>query len=781
MSKRDLPVAPPRQGSGQPVRRIEDHALVTGNGRYTDDASHPDQLHVAFLRSPYAHALLKNVDVLDARASAGVVEVLTGASLAAAGVKPIPSLVPFKRPDGTPGASPPRRALAHERVRYVGEAVAAVIATSHAAAVSALDAIFVDYEELPAVVDPASAMRLGATPLCEQAPDNVCAVARYGKVDAVREAFSKAAHVVSLDLVNQRVAACPIEPRAQVAYVDPADGRLMIFIGSQTPTGVRDGLVATIPGLTADQVRVTVGDIGGGFGVKAGLHPESVVVAYAAWTLKRPVKWRSLRLDEFLAGPHGRDLQSHAELALDAEGKVLALRSVSHANLGAYVAGVGAMLHLMFGPWVSNSIYDIPLIDLEQFAVLTNTAPVGAYRGAGRPEAIFIIERLLDAAARQMRIDPAEIRRRNMIRPEQMPYTTATGMVYDVGEFRRILDAGLELADWSGFEGRRAAAATRGRLRGRGIATFLEWTGGGTLMEKATVSIKSNGTIEVVSATQAMGQGIATCYAQLAVDVFDVPIESIRIVQGDTDRANGMGSVGSRSLFTGGAAVKAVSELALQRARELAAETLEAPVDDISYGAGRFSVTGKDSSIGLFELAARQPGGGFDVEGKANADGASWPNACHVCEIEIDPDTGSVEVVAYASVNDIGRIVNPVIARGQVEGGAAQGIGQALFEQVVYDAGSAQLQTASLMDYALPRSDIFRDYKTVFDTSIPCKTNVLGTKGVGELGTIGATPAVVSAVNDALNRIGLGDEAERLQMPLTAPKVWALLQRQGRV
>lgn len=764
-----------RFGSGQAVRRVEDPALVTGQGRYTDDVPVPGQLQLLFLRSPHAHADIVSIDVTSALAVPGVVAIYTGADLVAAGVKPMPTRLPFRRPDGAAAASPPRRALAHERVRFAGEAVAAVVADSNAAALSALDAIMVEYAERPAVIDPYQAIEPGAPVLCDAAPDNITAMTHHGDAAAAAQAFERAAHTVSLDLVNQRLAPSPMEPRVIAAHVDEATGRLTVAISSQMPTGVRDTLLAVLPGIAKDAVRVTVGDVGGGFGMKGGMHPEDIAVAYAAWTLKRPVKWCAQRLEEFLSAVHGRDVRSQAELALDADGKVLALRMVSHANIGAYASGAGAMIQLLVGAWVSTSIYAIPTIDLKLHAVLTNTAPVGAYRGAGRPEFIYIIERLMDSAARRLRLDPAELRRRNMIQPAQMPYTNPMGMVYDVGQFERMLDQGLALADWNGFEARRAASAARGRLRGRGIATFLEWTGGGSLDEKVSVTVTADGVIELMSATQAMGQGIATSYAQLAVDVFGVPIEAIRIVQGDTDRATGFGSGGSRSLFTGGAAVSVASKNTIDHARELAGDALEVAPSDIEYQAGRFSVVGTDVGIGLFELAGRQGGARIVVDGSATAGAPSWPNACHVCEVEIDPDTGAVEVVAYASVNDIGRVVSPTIVRGQIEGGVVQGLGQALCEEVVYDPDSAQLLTASFMDYALPHADVFRGYQTLFDTSVPCTTNALGAKGVGELGTIGATPAVVTAVIDALDRAGLGPRAETLQMPLTAPKVWAAL------
>ncbi|GCL64379.1 xanthine dehydrogenase family protein molybdopterin-binding subunit [Pseudaquabacterium pictum] len=764
-------------GSGKTVRRIEDPALVTGQGRYTDDETLPGQTHLVFLRSPYAHADITGIDTSAALAMPGVVAVYTGADLAAAGVKPMAG-VPFPRPDGKPGATAPRRALAHGRVRFVGEAVAAVVADSVDQARAAADAIQVDYNELPAVVNAFDAMAPGAPALCDDAPDNIAAGMAHGNVAATAAAFAAAAHTVSVDVDNQRLAPSPIEPRAVSARV-PADGpdagRLVVRLSSQMPTAVRGGLADAIPGLTPEGVRVLVGDVGGGFGMKTGIYPEDIAIGYAAWTLKRPVKWRADRIDEFLGAVHGRDVVSRAELALDANGKALALRVKGYANVGAYGTATGIAIQVLIGPWVSTSIYDIPVIDEQFVAVLTNTTPTGAYRGAGRPEAIYLIERLMDAAARKLKMDPAALRRQNMIRPEQMPYTNPMGQVYDSGAFPQILDQGLALADWDGFAARRAQSEAAGKRRGRGIATFLEWTGGNALVESVTVNITADGFIELGSATQAMGQGIATSYAQLAVDVFGVPIDRIRVLQGDTDRANGFGSAGSRSLFTGGSAVSAASKKTVDEAKALAAEALEAPAADIEYLAGRFNVAGTDLGIGLFELAARQVGGRITATDSATAAGPTWPNGCHVCEVELDPATGEVAVVAYASVNDIGRVVSPTIVEGQIEGGAVQGIGQALCERVAYDRETGQLQSASFMDYAMPHADGFLGFKTQFDTSIPCKTNALGVKGVGELGTIGATPAVVNAVIDALDHAGLGAAAEAIQMPVTAERVWRAL------
>lgn len=761
-----------RFGSGKAVRRIEDAALLRGQGRFTDDVNPPGQLFGAFVRSTVAHGRIAGVDAGVARDMPGVVAVYTGADLAAAGVQPIALAPAFKRPDGQPMSAAPRRALAHEVVHAVGTPVALVVAETRAVAKAAADLVVVEFDDLPAVTDALAALEPGAPLVAEGTPGNVCAEVRHGDPAAVAAAFDAAPHRVALRIVNQRLAPSPMEPRSVLAWMD--GGRLQMRLSSQMPTAVRGGLAASL-GMKAEDVRVIVGDVGGGFGMKTGIYPEDIALGFAARALDRPVKWQAERLEDFLAAVHGRDLVSDAELAFDGDGRVRALRVRSWANVGAAATTTGVVIPLLLGPWVVTGVYDIPLIDLRITAVLTHTNAVGAYRGAGRPEAVFLMERLMNAAARRLGLDPAEVRRRNMVRPEQMPYTNAMAQVYDVGAFEKILDQGLALAEWGGFEARRAASKARGRLRGRGIATFLEWTGGNVLEESVTVDVTADGFVELTSATMPMGQGIATSYAQLAVDVFGVPIDRIRVLQGDTDRANGFGSAGSRSLFTGGGAVKVAAERSVERGRELAADALEAPAGDIEYRDGRFEVAGTDLGIGLFELAARQQGGRFAVTDKATAGAPSWPNGCHVCEVEIDPDTGAVEVVAYASVNDIGRVVSPVIVQGQIEGGAVQGIGQALCEQVVYDPDSGQLLSASFMDYALPHADVFRGFKTVFDTSIPCTTNVLGVKGVGELGTIGATPAVVGAVMDALDRAGHGDAAEQLQMPLTSERVWRVL------
>jgi len=763
-----------RFGSGHAVRRIEDPALVTGRGQFTDDVSLDGQTHLCFLRSPHAHARILSIDTSAALAMPGVVAVFTGDDLVKAGVNPLPVAAMFKRPDGSPATSPPRHPLAVGTVRFVGEAVAAIVAHSRDVAREARDAIFVDYEDLPAVTDARAAVAPGAPVVWPAAPDNVASQALHGDPAAADAAFAAAAHVVTLELVNQRLVPAPMEARGVLATCDATDGRITIRMSTQMPGGVRNTLADEVFKIPKEMIRVVVGDVGGGFGMKTGLYPEDAVVAHCARALKRPVKWIAERSDDFLAAVHGRDLISEASLALDATGKVLALRVRSLANVGAVATGTGVAIQLLIGPWVATSIYDIPVIDFDLRAVLTNTAPTGAYRGAGRPENIYTIERLMDAAARKTGIDPTELRRRNMIRPEQMPYRNQMGQVYDSGQFASVMDQALTLSDWKGFDARAAQSKARGRLRGRGIATFLEWTGGNALEERVTVEVSGDGYIEIYSATQAMGQGIATTYAQLAVDVFGVPLEKIRIVQGDTDRGAGFGSAGSRSLFTGGSALKVASEKTVAKGQDLAADALEAAAGDIEYRDGEFKVAGTDRGIGLFELAARQPERRICIDSTTAVQAPSWPNGCHICEVEVDPATGEVEIAEYASVNDVGRVVNPMIVRGQLDGGAVQGIGQALCEQMVYD-DSGQALSASFLDYAMPRADIVRRFRTELDQSTPCKTNPLGVKGVGELGTIGATPAVVNAVVDALDRGGLGYGAVTLQMPLTPERVWRAL------
>ena len=766
-----------RFGSGQHVRRLEDDALLKGQGQYTDDFALPLQTHLVVLRSPYPHAHIKAIDCAAARAMAGVHLVVTGAEMVAAGVKPIPGAAGFKRADGTDVTSAARRALAYERVRFVGESVVAVVAATVQQARDAADAIVVDYEALPMVVNPHTALRADAPRMCDPIGDNICAEMRHGSVEKTAEAFAGAVHVVKLHINNQRLHALAIEPRSVLSDFDPGSGRLTLRMSSQMPTGVRETLCHCL-GLTDKDVRVLVGDVGGGFGMKTGAYPEDVTAAYCARTLARPVKWIAERGEEFLSAGHGRDVHVDAEMALDASGKILALRVQTVANVGAYATGVGVAIQLLIGPWVQTSVYDIPTIDFYFRAVLTNTAPTGAYRGAGRPEAIHTIERLIDEASRVTGIDRITLRRRNFVKPEQMPYRNAMGEVYDSGRFEHVMNQALTLASWAGFDARATVSRANGKWRGLGIATFLEWTGGNVFEENVQVSVRGDGFIDVATAVNAMGQGILTSLAQLVVDSFGVPIEKVRILMGDTDRVNGFGSAGSRSLFTGGSAVQVGAEKTIALARKLAAEALEVAADDLQFANAAFNVIGTDIKIDLFTLAGRQLAQRIYLESTHAVAGPTWPNGCHITEVEVDPQTGHVEVLTYASVNDVGRVINPMIVRSQLDGGAVQGIGQALCEHLLYDEESGQLITGSLMDYSAPRAELTPVFNNTMDESTPCKNNRLGVKGVGELGTIGATPAVVNAIADALARNGMAAKTAHLQMPVTAAKLWALMNAQ---
>lgn len=760
-----------RFGRGKPVQRIEDLRLLTGGGRFTDDLDQQDHLHCVFLRSPYAHARVWSVDAGEALSQPGVIAVFSGQDLVQAGVHPIPTAPGFKGADGNPARYPPRHALALDRVRFVGDAVAAVVATSRMEALAAIDCIHVEYEELPAVVALSQALAADATLLYPEARSNIVVVAAHGDVVATQAAFAAAARVVTLDIEHQRLVPAALEPRASIAAWDDLSGRITLHTGNQTPGRLRDGLAGAVLKLPADKLRVLVGDIGGGFGMKTAISPEDVVLAHAARTLRRTVRWRADRSEEFLAGTHARAVRVHAELALDATGRFTALRIKALADLGAYASGAGAMVQSVLGPRVATGVYDIGNLDLRVESVLTNTSPVGPYRGAGRPEYIFNLERLIDVAAMETGIDAIELRRRNMIASTDMPYRNAVGQIYDSGDFRNILDKALALSDWNGYGERNLHSRANGRLRGRGVSAFLEWTGGDAFTEKVRVQIEAGGRIKIWSATQAMGQGLETSYTQLAAEQFGVDLGAIEIIQGDTDVVTGIGSIGSRSLFVGGAAVDSGASKAIEAGRQRASVALEAALQDIVYAKGRYTIAGTDRGISIFELARGEPAGALVVEADFTVGAASWPNGCHVCEIEIDEQTGEVTLARFTAVDDVGNPVNPMIVGGQIHGGIAQGVGEALMEQALYDAGSAQLVTGSLADYCLPRADDFPDIFRALDTSQPCRTNPLGAKGCGESGTVGSAPAVVSAVIDALAPYGV----RNMDMPLTAEKIWRVL------
>jgi len=751
-------------GIGQAITRREDDRLLTGQGRFVDDLGEPGDLHLAFVRSPHAHARIGGIDSAEAQAAAGVVAVLTGAQLAADGIGSFALNPALKNSAGQAMSTPLLTPLAIDVARFVGQPVAAVVAESRAAADAAAALVVVDYEPLPAVASLEAALADGAPQLWPEAPGNVAAVSRFGDAAACDAAFARARHVIKVKVMNQRLAPVTIEPRAGRASVD-ASGRLTLQATSQNPSGMQQSL-AKILGLAPEQVRVTVGDVGGGFGMKTLLHPEDVVCAYAASKCARPVRWRASRIEEFQAASHGRDQLARGELALDGDGRILGLRVRITGNVGAFGHSPAAIINLMVGPKVITGVYHVPALDLAGRAVITHTNIVGAYRGAGRPEAIFLIERLMDRAAAELKIDPAELRKRNLIAPSAMPYRTPMGEVFDSGNFPHMLSRALAAADWAGYEARRRDSAARGRYRGRAVSTFLEWTG---VVHEETVklSVEADGRVRAFTAMQAMGQGIETSYLQILAETLQIDAERIEIVQGDSDVATGLGSMGSRSLYIGGSAMMTASNQAIDTGRQLAGEALEAPPADIAYAEGRFTVAGTDLGIDLGDLAARQPEKRIAINTVQKVGGASWPNGVHVCELEIDPETGATEIVRYTTVDDVGRVINPLIVAGQVHGGIAQAVGQALMEQVVYD-GEGQLLTGSFMDYAVPRAEDLPEITTYTDESSPCKINPLGAKGVGELGTVGSTPTVVNAVIDALRPLGVTDIA----MPATPERVW---------
>jgi carbon-monoxide dehydrogenase large subunit len=664
-------------------------------------------------------------------------------------------------------AAPPRTPLAENVVRYVGQPVVAIVAQTRAQAQDAVELVAVEYEDLPCVTGAVAAVAPGAPPVWPEAAGNVAAEAVYGDETLVDEAFARAAHVTRLKLHNQRLIAMAMEPRACIAVFEA--GRTTLYTQNQTPTGARE-LLGAVFRTRPEDFRVVNGDIGGGFGMKTGLTPEDALVCYAARKLGRPVRWRGERSEEFLAAHMGRDQHFTASLALDREGRILALRMEMLGNIGALPVGSSFIIPLALGPKVQTTVYRVPAVHYRVRAVLTHTMATGAYRGAGRPEANFLMERLVEKAAREMQLDPVELRRRNLIAPDEFPYRTHLGDTYDGGDFARILDQALAAADWNGFEARRAESRRRGRLRGRGVSVYLEWTGA-IPTETVDIQVDADGTVTVFSGTQAMGQGLETSYTQLVTEILGIETKSIRIIQGDTDKANGVGSVGSRSAFVGGSALVAAGRRVIARGSELAAEALEASQGDIEFGDGRFRIAGTDRSIALGELAARQAGKLIRVSATETPSTPSWPNGAQVCEVEIDPDTGEVSLARITSCDDIGRIINHAIVEGQIHGGVAQGAGQALWEQAAYDPDSGQLLSGSLMDYCVPRADQFPPLQATFDESVPCRTNLLGVKGCGELGTIGAAPAVVHAVLDALSEKGV----LHLEMPLTPEKVWRAL------
>ncbi len=756
---------------GRNLLRVEDDRLLTGRGRYVGNVPEHGAAFLVLLRSPYAHAEIRSVDASAAKTMPGVIGVFTCDDLVADGVKPLPFVAMFKRTGGADMTAPPRHVLAVGRVRYVGEPVAAIIADSKAAAMDAAEAVLIEYEALDAVIAMHAAIAPGAPALTPEAPDNIAAEMAFGDAATVESAFAGAAHVVKVEMINQRLVANAMEPRSILAVPD-ATGNLTIYNASQAPTLAREFLAGAVLGAPEDTVRVIVGDIGGGFGMKATVHNEEALAAYAAKKLGRAVKYISERGEEFSSSVHGRDHVTTAEMALDADGKILAVKADTLANLGAYLMPTGALIPLLLGPKVLPATYQVPALHVRVRGVLTNTMPVAAYRGAGRPENIFTIERLMNDAAAALGMDPAELRRKNLVRPEAMPYTSAIGEVYDTGNFPQMLDAALETADWAGFPARQAEAKTRGKLLGHAVTSYIEWTGAYQFTETVDVTVTAEGRVIVNSATQAMGQGLETAYTQLVADKLGVDPAIVSIVQGDTDIVRGPGSYGSRSAYVGGSAVSHGADTWVETALPLAADALEASAADLEYAMAAFRIAGTDREIGIFELAAQQPTKLITVKATHTVENSSWPNGAHVAEVEVDPETGVTTITRYTTTDDVGYAINQMLVEGQIHGGIAQGVGQALMEACRYDAESGQLITGSFMDYQMPRAEDFPTFNINLDQSVPCKTNPIGVKGCGESGTVAATPTIVNALLDALRPLGV----THVEMPATAFAVWSAIQ-----
>ena len=761
---------------GQPVPRSEDPVLLRGEGHYADDVSLPGQAYAVMVRSGHAHGILREIDAAAARAMPGVLAVYTAAELAAGGVGPLEPRQVLKNRDGTPMLTPIRHALATDKVRYVGEAVAAVIAESVAAAKDAAEAVEVDIAPLPAVTEPGPAAAPGAPILYDDVPRNVGLDFHYGDSDRVAAAFAGAAHVTRLTLRSNRIVVNAMEPRSAIAHYDPARTHWTLHVGSQGVFGFRN-YIADVLGVGRDKVRVLTDRVGGSFGMKQATYAEYYCILLAARELGRPVKWTDERSGSFVSDSHGRDHEMAAELALDRDGNFLAVRLNGYGNLGATYGAPG--------PATNNAVrntlgvYRTPLIEVSTKCVFSNTTPVGAYRGAGRPEANYYMERLVDTAAAETGIDRIALRRRNHIPPEAMPYKSPNGNTYDSGEFTALLDRALALADWDGFAARRAESRERGRLRGRGIGDYLELTGVSG-REMGGIRFEGDGTVTIITGTLDYGQGHASPFAQVLSTRLGIPFRKIRLLQGDSDELiAGGGTGGSKSMMTSGKAIVEAGEKVIEKGREIAAHVLEAAAADIEFRAGRFTIAGTDRSVGLMELAEKLHAGlelpagvprSLDVANISDGPPSAFPNGCHIAEVEVDPETGVAEVVRYSFVNDFGTVINPLLVNGQAHGGIVQGIGQALQERVVYD-GEGQLLTGSYMDYTMPRAGDAPMFTHAFHP-VPAKTNVLGAKGCGEAGCAGALPSVMNALIDALSEFGI----RHVDMPATPERVWRAIQ-----
>ncbi|MDE2199130.1 MAG: xanthine dehydrogenase family protein molybdopterin-binding subunit [Rhodospirillales bacterium] len=762
-------------GIAQPVRRVEDPRLLKGNGAYTDDITLPGTAHGVVLRSPHAAAKLLSIETAAAKAVPGVLAVYTGADLKADGIGDLPCAVTLKNRDGSDQFSPPRPTLAVDAVHHVGTPVAFIVAETTQAARDAAEAVMVEYDILPSITDLATAMDPGAPQVWAGAPRNVCFDWEVGQKDKVEELFAKAAHVTRLTVVNNRIVVSSIEARAAQAEYDSATGRWTLRTNTQGGWGIKEMMGNNIFNVSPDRFRVITPDVGGGFGMKLFLYAEQVLACYAARKLGRPVKWTSERSEAFLSDSAGRDNITLGEIALDKDGKLLALRTRNVANMGGYLSNFAPYIPTMAGTGVLASVYGFQAVYANVIGVFTNTVPVDAYRGAGRPESNYLVERLIDAAAREIGMDRVELRRRNMVTPDAMPYTSPMGKKYDSGDFRIVLDAALKKVDWAGFEARRAAAAKRGRRRGIGLAYYLEATGGAPT-ERAEIRFAEDGFVDVYVGTQSTGQGHETAYVQLTVDQLGVPGEKVRVKQGDTDSIPvGGGTGGARSLYSEGQAILVTAGTVIEKGRKAASETLEAAPADIVFEAGRFSIAGTDRGVDIIALAAAQRARAakgedvttLDAAEIANIDAHTFPNGCHIAEVEIDPETGTLELVRYSVTDDVGKAVNPMIVRGQVHGGVAQGFGQAVLERTAYDPESGQLLSGSFMDYTMPRADDLPSIDVDF-IEVPCRSNPLGVKGAGEAGAVGSPPAVVNAIVDALSPLGI----THVDMPATPERLW---------
>jgi aerobic carbon-monoxide dehydrogenase large subunit len=766
-------------GIGQPLRRHEDQRLLTGKGRYTDDITLPGMTFAAVLRAPMAHARLVNIDVTAARRLPGVLLVLTGADAVKDGLGLVPCTHPLVSRDGKPRHDTPRPVLAIDRVRHVGQPVALVIAETMNAARDGAEAIEVEYDTLPAVVDAGAAIAPGAPQLFDHIPANIVFDwdNDMGDAAATDAAFAKAARTVAIELVNNRLVANSMEPRNAIADYDAASDRSTLYSATQGPHFVRDPLAEMVLKIGKDKLRLVTPNVGGGFGMKAFLYPEQALVLWASRKLRRPVKWQADRSEGFLSDNQGRDHITRAELALDAAGRFLGLRVSVLANLGAYLSPLGSFIPTRSTDLVCG-LYATPAIHVNVKGVCTNTVPVCAYRGAGRPEAAYLIERLVDLAARELKLSPDAIRRVNFVPAAAMPFTTATKIPFDSGEFERVMDLCMDAADWKNFAARRSDSERRGRLRGIGMATYTERCGGG-IPETAIIEFKDD-RLELVMGNVEYGTGLATAYKQVIAEQLGVDPDRVDVVMGDTDRTPAGLTGGSRALAVAGSALFEASNTVIDKGRKLAAHLLEASAQDIVFADAAFAVPGTDLKLDLFAVAraardpARLPPGmepGLDTRHHRVPAAQTFPNGCHIVEVEIDPDTGTTAIARYTVVDDFGRTINPMMLEGQVHGGIVQGVGQALLEHAVYEEGSGQLLAGSFMDYAMPRADDL-PYFAFATHNVPCKGNPLGVKGAGEAGSVGAPPAVINAVVDALHRkTGL----THIDMPATPRRIWEAL------